>query len=80
MALDSSYQDVALTVARKARDAAKLKKSDELDPLQVHKIEKLKATRTGDDTFKAVALDWYSKQAPPVEHKPCRTLLTTIRA
>lgn len=58
-----SYPEVALTAARKARDAAKLKKSDGLDPLEVRKIEKLKATRTGDDTFKAVALEWYGKQA-----------------
>ena len=58
------YPDVTLTTARKARDAAKLKKSDGLDPLAVRKIEKLKATRTGDATFKAVALEWFSKQAP----------------
>ena len=59
-----SYPDVALTAARKARDAAKLKKSDGLDPLAVRKIEKLKATRTGDDTFKTVAREWFGKQAP----------------
>ena len=58
------YPDVTLTAARKARDAAKLKKSDGLDPLAVRKIEKLKATRTGDDTFKTVALEWFGKQAP----------------
>jgi len=57
------YPDVALTAARKARDAAKLKESDGLDPLQVRKLEKLKAARTGDDTFKAVALKWYGKQS-----------------
>lgn len=59
-----SYPDVSLTVARKARDAAKLIKSEGRDPVQVRKIEKLKATRTDGDTFKAVALEWYAKQAP----------------
>ena len=59
-----SYPDVSLTAARKARDAAKLIKSDGRDPVQVRKIEKLKATRTDGDTFKAVALEWYAKQAP----------------
>ena len=58
-----SYPDVSLTAARKARDAAKLQKSEGLDPVQVRKVEKLKATRT-DDTFKVVALEWYAKQAP----------------
>ena len=29
----------------------------------MRKVEKLKATRTGHDTFKAVALDWYGKQS-----------------
>jgi integrase len=59
-----SYPDVSLTAARKARDAAKLQKSEGRDPVQVRKVEKLKATRTEGDTFKAVALEWYKKQAP----------------
>ena len=59
-----SYPDVSLTAARKARDAAKLQKSEGADPVQARKVEKLKAMRTDGDTFKAVALDWYSKQSP----------------
>jgi integrase len=59
-----SYPDVSLTAARKARDAAKLQKSNGTDPVQARKLEKLKTTRTGGDTFKAVALEWYAKQAP----------------
>jgi integrase len=59
-----SYPDVSLTAARKARDAAKLHKSEGRDPVQARKVEKLKATRTGGDTFKAIALEWYGKQAP----------------
>lgn len=58
------YPDVSLTEARKKRDAAKLQKSEGRDPVQVRKIEKLKATRTEGDTFKAIALEWYAKQAP----------------
>jgi len=34
------------------------------DPVQVRKVEKLKAGRTEGDTFKVVALEWYKKQAP----------------
>ena len=59
-----SYPAVTLPAARKARNAAKAHKSEGRDPVQVRKIEKLKATRTDGDTFKAVALEWYAKQAP----------------
>ncbi len=59
-----SYPAVSLTAARKARDAAKLQKSAGRDPVQVRKVEKLKATRADGDTFKAIALEWYGKQAP----------------
>lgn len=59
-----SYPAVSLTAARKARDAAKLQKSAGRDPVQVRKVEKLKATRSDGDTFKAIALEWYGKQAP----------------
>ena len=41
-----SYPDVGLTAARKGRDAAKLQKSQGVDPVQARKIEKLKASRT----------------------------------
>lgn len=58
------YPAVSLTAARKSRDAAKLQKSEGRDPVQVRKVEKLKATRSDGDTFKAVALEWYGKQAP----------------
>lgn len=59
-----SYPEVSLTAARKARDAAKLKKSQGHDPVKVRKVEKLKAARSEGDTFQTVALEWYSKQAP----------------
>ena len=59
-----SYPAVSLASARKARDAAKLQKSEGRDPVQVRKVEKLVATRNGGDTFKAVALEWYAKQSP----------------
>ena len=59
-----SYPAVTLPAARKARNAAKALKAEGRDPVQVRKIEKLKATRTDGDTFKAIALEWYAKQAP----------------
>jgi integrase len=59
-----SYPAVTLSGARKARAAAKLNKDAGLNPIQVRKVEKLKATRATGDTFKLVALEWYAKQAP----------------
>jgi hypothetical protein len=59
-----SYPDVGLKAARNARDTAKLQKSEGRDPVQARKIEKLKSARPEGDTFKAVALEWYGKQAP----------------
>jgi integrase len=59
-----SYPAIGPKQARAARDAAKLQKSDGRDPVQTRKVEKLKATRTTGDTFKALAMEWYAKQAP----------------
>ena len=59
-----SYPDVSLKSARLARDAAKLQKSEGTDPVQARKLNKLKASRNSGDTFKAIALEWFSKQAP----------------
>ena len=59
-----SYPDVSLKLARLARDSAKLQKAEGYDPIQVRKVEKLKAGRTEGDTFKVVAMEWYKKQAP----------------
>jgi integrase len=59
-----SYPDIGPKKARDAMTAAKLQKSEGHDPVQVRKVEKLKATRTDGDTFKAIALEWYGKQSP----------------
>lgn len=55
-----SYPEVSLTAARKARDAAKLKKAAGTDPIQARKIEKLKSNTPTESTFKATALEWYA--------------------
>ena len=55
---------MSLKSARLARDAAKLQKSEGIDPVQARKLEKLKVKRNTRDTFKTIALEWYSKQAP----------------
>lgn len=59
-----SYPAMTLATARLARDAAKQQKAAGSDPVQARKIEKLKSARPDGDTFKAVAMEWYGKQAP----------------
>lgn len=59
-----SYPAVGLSAARKARDAAKLVKAEGQDPVQARKVAKLKAMNLAGNTFKDVALEWFSKQAP----------------
>jgi len=55
-----SYPTVSLAAARKARQVAKLNKSEGRDPIQLRKVEKLKATTADADTFKVTALEWYA--------------------
>jgi integrase len=59
-----SYPKVSLTAARRARDAAKLQKSEGTDPIQARKVDKLRAVNPAGDTFKVVALEWFDKQEP----------------
>lgn len=59
-----SYPDVSLTTARKARDAAKMQKSEGIDPIQARQVEKLKATVGTGDTLTAVANDWLERGQP----------------
>ncbi len=59
-----TYPAMGLSDARKARDAAKAHKSDGRNPIEVRKVQKLRALRPEGDTFKAVALEWYTKQSP----------------
>jgi len=59
-----SYPKVSLTAARRARDAAKLQKSEGTDPIQARKLDKLRAVNPAGDTFKVVALEWFDKQEP----------------
>ena len=75
-----SYPDVNLTAARKGRDAAKLQKSQVLDPVQARKIEKLKARNLECDMFKVIALEWFGKQSAQWSASQCRILFASVRA
>ena len=59
-----TYPTVSLSDARKARDAAKIHKSEGRNPVEMRKIQKLRTLCDEGDTFKAIAMEWYKKQAP----------------
>lgn len=59
-----SYPSMGLADARRARDAAKVHKSEGRNPVELRKLQKLRATTSVGDTFKDVAMDWYNKQVP----------------
>jgi integrase len=59
-----SYPKVTLTAARKARDAAKLQKSQGIDPVNARQVEKLKASVGSGDTVEATANDWLGRGQP----------------
>lgn len=59
-----SYPSVTLTAARKARDAAKTNKAAGRDPVQLRKVEKLRAVTPDADTFKVAALEWFDMKTP----------------
>jgi hypothetical protein len=59
-----SYPRVTLTAARKARDTAKLQRSEGVDPVQARQVEKLKASVGSGDTLAAAANDWLERGKP----------------
>lgn len=57
-----SYPAMGLGEARKARDAAKLLRAQGVNPVEAKKLDKLKAGCSAGATFKAVAMEWHTKQ------------------
>lgn len=59
-----SYPDVSLAEARRARDAARLEKQKGRNPIELRKVERLKAVNSAASTFREVATEWWEKQSP----------------
>ena len=59
-----SYPVVTLKAARQARDEAKAKRAEGVDPVQARQVEKLKASIGSGDTLEAVARDWLARGKP----------------
>lgn len=58
------YPETSLASARKARDAARLKRAQGEDPVKARRAEKLKSENLTENTFKAIALDWFRLKTP----------------
>jgi len=58
------YPDVTLAHARRRRDEARAMLADGIDPGQAKKDRKRLARLNAANTFEAVALEWFDKQAP----------------
>lgn len=59
-----AYPAVALSAARRARDIARVKKAEGVDPAKARRLARLKALNPEGDSFKVVALEWFAKQEP----------------
>jgi integrase len=55
------YPETSLKEARDKRDEARKLISNGLDPVQVKKAKKLELVAEGNNTFKAVAVEWHEK-------------------
>lgn len=58
------YPDVALAEAREARDAARKLLASGVDPSDARKAQKLSRTEHAENSFEAVAREWFAKYAP----------------
>lgn len=59
-----SYPQVSLSAARKARELARIQKSEGVDPAKARKLEKLVNPTGISNTFQAVALSWHALMTP----------------
>lgn len=59
-----TYPAVGLTAARKARDAAKLKKDEGFNPVHARQLDRIKQAMNEGENFEQVAREWYGKKSP----------------
>lgn len=58
------YPDVDLKTARMRRDAARKLVADGIDPSEHRKAQKAAAADAAENSFEAIAREWYAKHAP----------------
>ena len=58
------YPDISLSDARDRRDNAKQQLQNDINPTDVKRAAKLAKTQAQENSFKAVALEWFEKEKP----------------
>jgi len=58
------YPTITLKAARVARDEARLRLASGIDPSEHRKVQKIIRLESIENTFQAVAVEWFSKQKP----------------
>lgn len=58
-----TYPEVSLAKARAKREKAREQLADDIDPSAVKRIEKAARLTAAENTFKAIALEWYGSKA-----------------
>jgi integrase len=59
------YPDISLADARAKRDDAKKQISNDLDPNDIKRIAKVTKTQSQENSFKALALEWFAQRQAP---------------
>ena len=58
------YPDISLSDARDRRDNAKQQLQNDIDPADVKRAAKLAKVQSHENSFKAIALEWFEKEKP----------------
>jgi integrase len=58
------YPDISLAAARKKRNEARQLLENDIDPSDVKRAKKLAKSEAQENSFKALALEWFEKQKP----------------
>ncbi len=73
-----AYPDISLEEARKRRQDARNKIANDIDPSEVRKAVK-EAEANQENTFEAVALEWFNRQAPTWAETHAATVISRLK-
>ncbi len=74
------YPQVSLAAARKARDKAKDLLREDIDPGEERKAEKLRLLRSAENSFEAVARDWWKLKASSLSPRYAGQIMDRLEA
>ncbi len=74
-----TYPEISLQTAREERRKAKAIVADGIDPVQFRQLTKATDRETAENTFEALALEWYSRQEKSWTQGHARTVMGRLR-